>query len=80
MRQQLLNGQEDIDWLFSTHLKHCKDLQDNCKSFEIHGNEDSPKRVALYSQKEPLISDKPIKEFSGICSNCVKTAPAQLGK
>jgi len=62
MRAQFLTAQEDIDWLFETHLKHLGKNDESykrCQSFVIFGNEDSPDKVELYDTRNPLVMDKP---------------------
>lgn len=63
MKEHFYNSPEDCDWLRVTHLRHvklAKDLFVNFKSFVLHGNEDCPHKIELYSKTNPNISDKPI--------------------
>ena len=49
-----LNEKDDIDWLFSTHLKTYKAmLRKKTKSFELFGNEDAPTKIILHEKKNP---------------------------
>lgn len=57
-----LNKQEDINWLFETHLKNDEDigwLKTNIKSFILIGNEDCPISIKCYSKRDPKFGDKP---------------------
>jgi hypothetical protein len=56
-RGQFFNDPEDVEWLFSTHLKGRpgRSLR-GTKSFVLFGNEDSPDRLHVYAVKEPLMS------------------------
>jgi len=60
---QLLNDEEDIDWLFDTHLAEFEKLRGRTESFIILGQEDSPDRVTLYMKSDPEIDDVPLAEF-----------------
>ena len=51
---------EDIDWLFSTHLKAYPGIS-NVHAV-VHGNEDSPERVELFAPDSGY-RDKPIAVF-----------------
>lgn len=56
-REQFMNDPEDLEWLFSTHLKGRLGAElRGAKSFVLFGNEDSPDRLHVYAVKEPLIS------------------------
>ena len=59
MQKQLLNTQEDIDWLFDVHLVDFPLWRIRTKSFILEGNEDAPKSVELYESQEPLVTDCP---------------------
>ena len=59
---QLLNEPDDCKWLREGHLKHYPNLPPFC-SFVIEGNEDSPTRIELYSQRQPLFTDIPVNVF-----------------
>ncbi len=59
MQKQLLNTQEDIDWLFDGHLVDFPLWRARTKSFILEGNEDAPKSVELYESQEPLVTDCP---------------------
>ncbi len=66
MKHQFLNAPEDIEWLKSTHLKRFSskggfDFIGEFMSFEIWGNEDSPYKICLYWQMNPMVHDEPIK-------------------
>lgn len=54
---KLLNDPEDIDWLFSTHLRDFPEWRKKTKSFILSGNEDAPSAIILMAKKEPLVSD-----------------------
>lgn len=60
---QFLNNRQDIDWLFSTHLKRFPTWRSDTKSFGLEGNEDSPTSVMLYHKASPSVRDLPIATF-----------------
>jgi len=56
-----MNTGEDLEWLYSTHLKHVtKSKTQKINSFVIFGNEDSPSKIELYEKKLPEYNDYPI--------------------
>lgn len=59
----LLNGKDDIEWLFSTHLKKFPRLKRKTKSFIFSGNEDYPSHIVLMRQSDPEITDSGIALF-----------------
>ena len=59
---QLLNIQEDLDWLKDTHLKGLR-WNNEFLSAILIGNEDAPDRVELFAMAEPSIDDEPIATF-----------------
>ena len=52
-----LNTPEDCQWLCDTHLGGRTDLKFG--AFTLYGNEDSPTKVELYADSEPLVTDEP---------------------
>ncbi len=56
-----LNGADDVQWLRDTHLKGL-DLP-AFAAFAFSGNEDCPERLALYREKDPLLTDEPLAYF-----------------
>ena len=54
-KQTFINTKRDMRWLRHTHCPGHK-----AKSAIIHGNEDYPEKVELFSKRNPKISDKPI--------------------
>lgn len=59
----LINTKDDIDWLFSTHLKKFKEWRGKAKSALVYGNEDAPDMVKLFTKKMPLVDDPSIANF-----------------
>ncbi len=57
MRQQFLNGADDVQWLRDTHLKGLPALP-AFQSFVIIGNEDAPDELHLYASADPLYTDR----------------------
>lgn len=62
-REQFFNTDEDVTWLFDTHLDHpwTRKFRDETKSFALYGNEDSPDAVILYTSREPEIGQRGMK-------------------
>lgn len=58
-----LNSQEDLDWLFTTHIKDCNEdynwIKENTKSFILIGNEDCPEFIECYNSHDPKFGAKP---------------------
>ena len=61
--QTFLNKTEDMDWLWSTHLKPFNTLQLDFKSVMLYGNEDCPTRIELFTAKMPKYDTLPGKVF-----------------
>lgn len=57
MRVVFLNTPEDCNWLRDTVLGGRTDLMFG--AFVLYGNEDSPSKVELFADCEPLITDEP---------------------
>lgn len=55
MSQKFLNTLEDCDWLRTTHLNH---TLHEFRSFILHGNEDDPTGLDLYTDRDPLCYDE----------------------
>lgn len=53
-REQFFNDIEDIKWIVDGHLNFA------FNSFIIIGNEDSPEKILLFTQKNPRYDDRPI--------------------
>jgi hypothetical protein len=60
---KLLNEREDIDWLFSTHLRHLIQWRTKTKSFILSGNEDYPSAIILMGQRDPKVTDSGLAVF-----------------
>jgi hypothetical protein len=60
MRCDLLNDPEDLAWLRSAHLREVQDLPE-FKSAVIWGSEDSPEKVEIYADADPLWTDTPLR-------------------
>lgn len=54
MSQKFLNTLEDCDWLRTTHLNH---TLHEFRSFILHGNEDDPAGLDLYTNRDPSYLD-----------------------
>ena len=54
---KFLNTPEDCQWLRKTCLGGRTDYK--FESFVLYGNEDSPTKVDLYADAEPLVTDEP---------------------
>ena len=61
--QTFLNETEDMDWLWSTHLKPFNTLRLDFKSVMLYGNEDCPTRIELFPVKMPKFDAIPGKVF-----------------
>lgn len=59
MRHTFINSAEDMSWLFSTHLRTCAPEVQRCQSAVVFGNEDSPERVELHWDVNPLANAMP---------------------
>jgi len=53
----LINAPADMRWLRDVHLPG---LPKKFKAAVIHGNEDAPERIDVYSRKNPFLSDIPL--------------------
>ena len=63
MKETILTTVADLDWLFSTHLKHRSDRAQF--NFAIlGGNEDCPESVLLYVSAEPPYNEQPVVAIS----------------
>jgi len=51
------NEKDDWQWLLDTLLRNAE--HGHFQSYIIYGNDDYPERVALFSKKEPFITDSP---------------------
>lgn len=56
MTQTFLNTQEDMAWLIEVHLANRPEFK-QFKSAILYGNEDSPEKVELFFDSDPLITD-----------------------
>jgi hypothetical protein len=56
-RANLISGREDMAWLRDVHLPK---LSSKFKSAMIYGNEDCPRKVAVYRSENPSITSNPI--------------------
>jgi hypothetical protein len=56
VRAELINTQEDMDWLREVHLPLLSKVY---KSALIFGHEDCPMRIDCYSSEEPTVTDIP---------------------
>jgi hypothetical protein len=54
-----LNTFEDMDWLWTTHLKPFITTRLGYQSAVIWGNEDCPTKIELYKQLDPSYKQKP---------------------
>jgi hypothetical protein len=61
MTTTFLNTSEDMQWLRETALKDHASLHSVALALSvmIYGNEDSPYKVELYQDTDPLYTDKP---------------------
>lgn len=57
---KFFNKEDDIAWLFSTHLKMLMPRPYWVKSFTMLGNEDCPEEVALFNKFNPEWDEKPL--------------------
>lgn len=53
------SGKEDCDWIKATALRHIF-VAEAFQSFILHGNEDCPSRVELYSDVNPDYDATPV--------------------
>ena len=66
MSETLLNTPDDLQWLWDTHLKNFKATTRadfNVKAATIHGNEDCPDQIKLYTKADPMTHTKPVATF-----------------
>jgi predicted RNA-binding Zn-ribbon protein involved in translation (DUF1610 family) len=61
---EFLNAPEDVQWLQDTALKLLPQYHGKFQSFMLHGNEDAPERLVLYSDVNPLVSDVPVASLT----------------
>lgn len=56
---EFLDCNEDLEWLFSTHLSWMANHAHKFKSAILYGNEDAPERIDLYTSRDPLFEEFP---------------------
>lgn len=59
MTQTFLDTEDDMEWLFDTHLPNLS-LSWKPRSAIIHGNEDCPERIDLFPRVMPKMIDVPL--------------------
>jgi hypothetical protein len=89
-RQTAINTSDDMRWLRKAHLPQ---LPAKYKSAIIFGNEDYPKRIEVYEQKDPRVTDVPVifetddegvfrktQQTSSTRHHAAKKSPAELDR
>lgn len=59
----VINESDDLNWLFTTHIKGSVDRRELVRSACVYGNQDCPSRVELYERSEPYITDLPLAVY-----------------
>lgn len=72
MKIELLQNSSDRRWLAETHLRHLH--VPPFRSAIIHGNEDCPKMVELFAEREPLVTSFPIAIYAADRDGNLQTA------
>jgi hypothetical protein len=72
----MISTPADMKWLREVHLPG---LERHFKSAVIHGNEDSPGRIDVYSRKNPLLSDIPLVYVRADEGGYVRAPHLELG-
>lgn len=63
MKAEMLSSDQDMDWLWTTHLKPFVGTRKEYKSAIVYGNEDCPERIELFKQVDPHYKTKPSAVF-----------------
>ena len=63
MHERFYNLPEDVDWLFSVHLRDFSAEQNNVHSFTLEGSEDCPLHITTFASDDPTIHDTPLATY-----------------